>query len=100
MSPRGRERGPLPGALLEATEIPLGVEAVFPLLGEDDEETLAHREPARRWPAGSLDRLRVAGQGLLGETVDDLPDGGHPIPTQFEDRVQRRPRGAVAGNAG
>jgi hypothetical protein len=52
---------------------------------------------ASRVPLG---QLGAAAQRRLGQTLDGLAHGGHPVAAQFEHRIERGSRRAVAGHPG
>ena len=57
---RGRPASPLRTARFQGIQVPLGVQPVFPLFVEDDEQALAHWVAAGLRPARSLDWFGVA----------------------------------------
>src|SRR6266700_4110021 len=88
----------LRGAGLQGIQVSLGVQPVLPLLVEYAQQALTHRVAARPRPDGPLDRFGVAVQRRVGQALDDLAHGGHPVAAQIEHRVERRTCGAVAGH--
>jgi hypothetical protein len=67
---------------------PLDERPMVPLLVEDNEQTLTHREALRRWPAGPVDRLGVGREGLGGQAVDHRAHGRHPVAAQRQHLVE------------
>ena len=78
------------GARFQDVQVPLGIEPVLPLLVEDAQEALTHRVAAASGHSGPSTGLGVAVQRLVGQAVEDLAHGGHPVTTQLEDHVERR----------
>jgi hypothetical protein len=56
------------------------------------------RVAAGLWPPGPLQRFRVAVERLVGQAVEDLTHGGHPVAAQCEHHVERRSCVAVSGH--
>src|SRR5580692_13058998 len=81
-------------------QVSLGKLTVMPLFVEDDQQALSHRVAAGCRPARSIDGLGVALQRLVGQPVDDLAESGRPVTAQLQDRIERRPRVAIARHSG
>jgi hypothetical protein len=73
---------------------------VLPFFVEDDEEAFADREAAGRRPAWCVDRFGADVQRRVGQAVDELAHGGHPVAAQREDLLERGASGAVPGYPG
>ena len=67
---------------------------------EDAQQALTRRVAAGIRPAGPPDRFGAAVQRPLGQALNDLAHGGHPVAAQLEHRIERGSRGAVAGHPG
>jgi hypothetical protein len=85
---------------LQDGQVPFGVEAVLPFLVQDDEQAVTDREAPGRRPARSVDRFGAGVERRVGQAVDELAHGGHPIAAQREDRLERGAGGAVPGHPG
>lgn len=69
-------------------EVALCEEAVYPFLVEDGEQALAHRIAVRRRPARCIDGFGVAVQRFIGQPCEIVANGGHPLATEREHRVE------------
>src|SRR4051812_29319772 len=90
----------VPPRLLERRQVALGVHPVVPLLVEDRQEAVAHREGgAFGWPARPHARVGLAAQLGLVETLHHAAYQSHRVLPDRQRPVERRPGVAVLGNA-
>ena len=87
-------------AALENCQVPLGEEAVLPLLAHHDLQAVAHGVGGRRRIAGPENRVGVAGHHVLGETGQNLSHDRGAVGAQGEDLVEGRRGIAIAGTLG
>jgi len=60
--------------------------------------TLSRLVATRVRPSRPVDRLGLASQRLVGQAVEDLAHGGHPVAPQLKHHVEGRSYGAFSGH--